>query len=301
MHRQRGIHAVLYALFDQDGAVDREAMRRQVDHCIGAGVDGIVVLGLATEVAKLTEAERLALIADTAADICGRVAFGVTIYGNSLPEQATMLKAAEVASADWVILQPPVGAYGAQAMIDFFAAAAGMTTLPVAIQNAPALMGRGLTGADIGALIERQANIAHLKGEMPVLEVAGVISASAGRLTVLNGQGGLEMIDNLKVGCEGFVIASDIVDHVVRIWRLWQQGEHAAAGKAYANALPAMVFCMRSLEHLLCYGKRLYGIRNKVAIFDRAPSLTPNEVGLRLVSHYAAILDSSEISADQHV
>ena len=46
--RFAGIHAVLYALFDADERLDRAAMRRQVEHCLTAGVDGIVVLGLAT-------------------------------------------------------------------------------------------------------------------------------------------------------------------------------------------------------------------------------------------------------------
>jgi 2-keto-3-deoxy-L-arabinonate dehydratase len=294
MARQTGVHAVLYALFDRDGKVDGAAMRRQVEHCIAVGVDGIVVLGLATEVAKLTEAERLAIIASTAADIDRRVAFGVTIYGNSLPEQATMMRAAEAAHADWVILQPPVGNYGAAATIDFFAAAAGLTNLPVAIQNAPALMGRGLTGADIATLIDRQPNITHLKGEMPVLDVAAVVAAAAGRLTVLNGQGGLEMMDNLRVGCQGFIFAPDIVDWGVRIFRLWQEGRNQEAEQAYARALPAMVFCMRSLEHLLCYGKRLYGLRTGTEIFDRAPSIQSSATGMSLVSNYAGLLASPE-------
>ena len=108
-----GIHAVLYALFGEDGALDREAMRRQVELMIGCGVAGITVLGLATEVAKLTEGERRDAIAWAAEDVAGRVPLSVTVFGNSVPEQTALVRAAEAAGADWLILQPPmVGTYG---------------------------------------------------------------------------------------------------------------------------------------------------------------------------------------------
>jgi 2-keto-3-deoxy-L-arabinonate dehydratase len=290
MRRFTGIHAVLYALFDADGEISRPAMRQQVETCIASGVDGIVVLGLATEVTKLTEAERIRLMADAAADIAGRVPLGVTIYGNSVPEQALMLRAAKDAGAAWVILQPPMGAYGAAATIDFFGAVAALTDLPVAIQNAPALMGRGITGADIATLVARYPNITHLKGEMPVLEIDRIVREAGDSLVVLNGQGGLEMIDNLQVGCQGFVLAPDIADWGVRIWRRWQAGDHAGATDDYAHALPAMVFAMRSLEHLLTYGKRIYGTRAGITIHDRAPARPVSAAGLDAVTRYASRL-----------
>ena len=83
--------------------------------CLAAGVDGIVVLGLATEVAKLTEAERREVIGWAAQDVAGRVPLGVTIYGNSITEQLALLqRAPKPLGADWLILQPPsVGAYPA--------------------------------------------------------------------------------------------------------------------------------------------------------------------------------------------
>src|SRR5262245_46857921 len=110
--RLPGIHAVLYAMFDADERLDRTAMRRQVELCLDAGVDGIVVLRLATEVAKLTEGEQRALVSWAVEDIAGRAPLGVTIYGNSALAQLDLLRAAQQAGADWLILQPPaVGAY----------------------------------------------------------------------------------------------------------------------------------------------------------------------------------------------
>lgn len=286
--RFTGIHAVLYALFDDQGALSREAMRQQVERCVASGVDGIVVLGLATEVAKLTEAERRTVIDWAAEDIAGRVPLGVTVYGNSIVEQVELLRHAEAAGAGWLILQPPIfGAPGAAETIHMFGAVADVATVTVAVQNAPALMGRGLSGPDIATLVERHPNITHLKGEMPVLEVERIVAAAEGRLVVLNGQGGLEMMDNIRAGAEGFVLAPDISDRAVAIWRAYKAGDLDGAEAHYRAMLPASVFGMRSLDHLLVYGKRLFGARAGVDVFDRRPSLPSTQFGLDLVARYA--------------
>jgi len=49
---------MLYAFFGADGGLDRDAMRRQVHACVANGAHGLAVLGLATEVAKLSGSER---------------------------------------------------------------------------------------------------------------------------------------------------------------------------------------------------------------------------------------------------
>lgn len=286
-----GIHAVLYALFDAEERLDRAVMRAQLLRCVDAGVDGIVVLGLATEVAKLTEAERREVVAWAAEDLAGRLPLGVTIYGNSTHEQLLLLRDAEAAGADWAILQPPsLGSYIAGELVRGYGRLADAATVPVAIQNAPGLMGRGLAADSIAALVRAHPNIRHLKGEMPVVQLAQAIEACGDDLLVLNGQGGLEMIDSLRAGCGGFVLAPDIVDHAVRIWRLWQAGDVVAAEAHYRRILPEIVFVMRGLEHLIAYGKRIFGLRAGLAVHDRAPCEPVTPFGTASAERYAALL-----------
>ena len=45
-----GIYPVLYAFHRQDGSLDVAAMHRQVEHCLANGANGLMVLGLITEV-----------------------------------------------------------------------------------------------------------------------------------------------------------------------------------------------------------------------------------------------------------
>ena len=109
-----GIHAILYAFFDAGETLDRAAMRRQVELCIAAGAHGLAALGLATEVAKLSESERRTVMDWIGEDNAGRRPLGITIFGGSVAEQVASVRHARSAGADWVILQPPmVGSYAA--------------------------------------------------------------------------------------------------------------------------------------------------------------------------------------------
>ena len=81
--RPRGIWPMLYAFFNEAGALDRPAMRRQVEACVREGAHGIAILGLATEVGKLTNDERRMLVAWLAEDLDGRRPFAVTVVGDT--------------------------------------------------------------------------------------------------------------------------------------------------------------------------------------------------------------------------
>ena len=301
-----GIHAIAYAFFDADERLDRAVMRRQTDAVIAAGVDGVLALGLATEVSKLREAERRTVMDWLAEDNAGRRPLGFTIYGNSVAEQIDQIRHAEGVGANWVILQPPmVGAYAGIEYIRYFGRIADATSLPVAIQNAPAYMGRGLTAAEIRELTTQHPNVAAIKGEGSVVDIRAVIDATEGRVPVLNGRGGLELADNFRVGCSGMILAPDIVDHAVAVWSDMRNGDTASADHRYAAMLPSIVFVMQSIETLICYGKRLFAARTALSgqtqtqtqtlsptltVHDRAPALRPTSQALTLIAEHAARL-----------
>jgi 4-hydroxy-tetrahydrodipicolinate synthase len=286
-----GIHAIAYALFDDAEKLDRQAMRRQTELCLGLGVHGMAALGLATEVSKLTQAERLTVMEWVAEDTGGRVPLAFTIYGNSVAEQIAQVRAAEAVKADWVILQPPmVGNFAAAEYIRFFGRIADATALPVAIQNAPAYMGRGLSADDVRELIARHPNVSLIKGESTAIEAERLIAVTEGHLPVFNGRGGLEMIDNLRAGCVGLILAPDAIDYALRAYAHFRAGDEAKAEAVHREAAPAIVFVMQSIETLICYGKRLFAARAGLTVHDRAPALAPTRFGLDLVARHAAAL-----------
>ncbi|MFO1349449.1 MAG: dihydrodipicolinate synthase family protein [Gammaproteobacteria bacterium] len=216
-----GVYPILYAFFDARGQLDRAAMRRQVDGCLANGAHGIAVLGLATEVSKLSEAERHRVMEWVAEDVDGRAPLAITVYGNSVEQQVEYVRAAKRLGANWVILQPPpTKGLPESEYVRFFGAIMDQAELPVAIQNAPEYLGVGLSPAGLNTLLRNHANFTLLKGEGPVLVIRRVIEETAGKLAIFNGRGGLELPDNLRAGCAGMIPAPECFDRQARIYEL---------------------------------------------------------------------------------
>lgn len=287
-----GIYPMQYAFFTRDGGLDRAAMRRQVAGCIGGAAHGLAVLGLGTEVNKLSGDERRTLVDWVTEDVAGRVPVAVTVAGASVGEQVALAAHARASGADWVILQPPPERGLPEShYAEFFARVMEQVDLPVAIQNAPEYTGVGLSDASLLSLARGHPNFVLLKGEGPALAIRRTIQALGGALAVFNGRGGLELPDNLRAGCAGMIPATDTFDHQVRIFERMRAGDEDAAQRLYREVLPAMVFVMQSLDTLICYGKRIAAWRLGLdQVRDRAPCLAPDAFGIACARRYADAL-----------
>ncbi|MBV9523102.1 MAG: dihydrodipicolinate synthase family protein [Alphaproteobacteria bacterium] len=288
-----GIHPMLYALFGADGRLDRAAMRRQVEACLAQGAHGLAVLGLASEVGKLSGAEKRQLLEWVGEDLARRRPLAATISGTSPTEQSELAQVAAANGADWLILQPPPDtSLGEIGLMRFFGAVMDRATLPVAIQNAPEYLGIGLGDAALLDLARNHGNFVLLKGEAPAHAIRRTILETEGRLAVFNGRGGLELPDNLRAGCAGIIPGADLCDIQVQIFEKMRGGgaaDEKAAEALYRRILPLLVFLMQSLDHLLCYGKRHLARRAGLgAVHDRAPALAPDEFGLSCLARYSA-------------
>jgi 2-keto-3-deoxy-L-arabinonate dehydratase len=287
-----GVYPMQYAFFTREGGLDREAMRRQVEAGIAGGAHGIAVLGLATEVNKLSPEERRTLVDWVTGDVSGRVPVAVTIAGATVAEQTALAEHARAAGANWVILQPPPErGLPERHYAEFFSRVVLGVSLPAAIQNAPEYTGVGLSNELLIELARQRANFVLLKGEGPALTIRRTVEALQGKLAVFNGRGGLELPDNLRAGCTGMIPATDTFDFQVRIFDLMRSGraeDEAKAESIYRDVLPTIVFVMQSLDTLICYGKRIAAMRLGIGeVYDREPGLKPDLFGLACAKRYA--------------
>ena len=289
MTHAHGIYPILYAFFGADGGLDREAMRRQTEACVAIGAHGVAALGLATEVSKLSLAERHDVMAWLMEDVAGRLPVAITVFGDTPEEQIAFVKAAAALGTAWVILQPPQGnPVGETDLIRFFGKVMDASPIPVAIQNAPQYLGVGLSDKGLHTLCRNHANFRLLKGEGSALQIADTIQAVGGALDVLNGRGGLELTDNLRAGCVGMIPAPECADVQIRIYELMQAGDEAQAERFYQEILPLITFLMQSVDQFLCYGKRLTARRLGLGeVYDRAPCQRPTELGAAILERYA--------------
>lgn len=289
-----GIYTILYAFFDRQGRLDRELMRRQVKACVKHAPHGMAALGLATEVSKLSTAERRQVMEWLVEDVDGACPIAITIAEPTAEGQAEFAKAAAALGVDWVILQPPpVGGLAEAEYLRFFGKVGDASPIPVAIQNAAQYLGIGLSVEGLRTLNRNHPNVCLLKGEGPALEIAHLVEATDGAYRVLNGRGGLELPDNLRGGCVGMIPAPDCCERQVALYNAFKAGDEAEMERIYREILPVIVFCMQSVQNFLCYGKRITALRmglDMSDVHDRAPSQQPTEYGLACARRYAEAL-----------
>ena len=290
-----GVYPILYSFFDEQGQLDREAMRRQVEGCIAGGAHGIAVMGLATEVGKLDVNERRRVIEWVGEDINGRIPYVVTVGEGSVSGQIAFVKAAQAVGADWVILQPPaIGGVPESEYVRFLGDVASQSELPIAIQNAPGLMATSLSNKALKELNRQHPNVCLLKGEGPATYLKQLMEDTDGAFDIFGGMAGIQLPDSLRAGCVGMIPAADIFDPQVKIYELMRQGTPEAIAEAerlHRELLPLLVFMMSSVENFIAYGKHLMakrlGLKNGKA---RQPSVPVTEFGLQIMSHWAAHL-----------
>jgi len=288
-----GIYPMLYTFFDVAGNLDRAAMRRQVDACIEAGAHGIAILGIVGEFNKMDVRERLTVLEHVAESVAGRVPLAVTVPEPSISGQIAFMRAAEAASAAWVILQPPPvkGAPEAE-LVHFFGAVAEKATVPVAIQNNPVNLDVWLSNAGLRTLNRNHPNVRLLKGEGPVTAVRQTIEETEGVYDVFSGLAGKELPMSLRAGCVGCVPAPDCIDLQVRLYEAMCSATSAGEAEAeriHREILPLLHFMTHSPEHMLCYGKRFMATRLALPEFHpRSPCISPTPFGAKVVDRLGA-------------
>jgi 4-hydroxy-tetrahydrodipicolinate synthase len=294
--RIAGIYPILYAYFDRHNQLDREAMRRQMQAVVGARAPGVAVLGLATEVNKLSRVEREQVIQWAIEDSGGALPLAVTVSGTSVEAQRELARFALAQGASWLILQPPSLPPGTAPQpetfyFDFFAAVMDGFDVPMGIQNAPEYLGVGLSPDSLERLAVRCPNFRLLKGEGPSIVLAETIARVGHLMPVLNGRGGLELLDNLHAGCAGMIVAPDCFDWQQRVYEAFANGDVARAETLYREVLPGIVFVMQSLDTLICYGKRIAAWRMGFEVqHDRDTKLLPSRFGLETARRFAHTL-----------
>jgi 4-hydroxy-tetrahydrodipicolinate synthase len=285
---------MVYALFGADGRLSREGTRQQVRAMLRHGVQGVAVLGLASEVNKLSLAERRQLMEWVVEDVNGAVPVAVTVAEPNVAEQAAFTQAAKAAGAQWVILQPPpVRDVQETELICFFGAVAERSPLPVAVQNAPGYLGVGLSTAGLAALHRAHANVAILKVESSALAIGQLRDILGDEIDIFNGCGGIDMIDSLRAGAVGIIPGGECFDVLAAIFRdvSTEGGDQERATHRYASVLPMLVFLMGSMDTFLVYGKHV--LRDRLGIGEihhRLPFAPPTALGVQIASRYAAAL-----------
>lgn len=238
-----GVYPILATPFTEQGAIDEASLRELVRFQLHAGVDGIALFGMASEMYTLLEEERDRIAEIVVDEVKGRVplVFG---SGHTGVEGAVQLsKRAQRRGADALMVLPPYMAKpDGKRLYDYFIAVAGAVDIPIMLQDAPLASGVSMSAAQMAKLAKDADNICYVKVEAPptTAKMTEVLEQSEGRLTVFGGMNGMYLYEELGRGAVGTMPACEFPDVCVAIWQAFRQGDLAAARATFYRYLPFM-------------------------------------------------------------
>jgi dihydrodipicolinate synthase/N-acetylneuraminate lyase len=285
----KGVYPAICTPFTADDAIDLDAQRRVVRFALDSGSHGIVAFGLAGEVLKLSTDERRTLTDTIIDEVAGVVPVFVGVGAPSARASVELARYAESAGASCVVVPAPMsGPLGVDALVDYMTRIADAVTLPVMVQDAPAYLGVGL-GADLVRRIgERAANVRLVKLEAGPAAMSHWLEELGDGFAVWGGDGGMYLLDCIRVGAAGIIPGVDLVDLLVRVYEAELRDEPALAEERLQEILPMLVFEMQhSIDHYNACAKQVL-IRRGVLERDglRPPAGTLSEASKRLLERH---------------
>jgi len=240
----QGVWNIVPTPFVDDGSLDVPSLSTLTDFVIDRGVDGMTILGVLGEAAKLTDAERSTVIEAVVDRAAGRVPICVGVSAPSTARAIGYAREAQERGAHSVMLAPPQLARPNDAAVRaHYLAVADAIELPVVVQDHPASSGVWMTAELLLELAAANPRLRVIKLEdEPTPPKAGRLLAADPSLRILGGLGGQMLIEELRRGCAGTMTGFGYPEILVDIVGRYRSGDHEGATMAFHRACPLIRF-----------------------------------------------------------
>ncbi|WP_248515263.1 dihydrodipicolinate synthase family protein [Salinarchaeum laminariae] len=193
--------------FDENGAVDHDALAAVVDHVESGGVDGLFPCGTTGEFASLTAEEQTAVI-ETVVDASDDAPVVAGVSAPAIDDAVAKAEAAADAGADAVVSTPPYfhtskDPAGVEA---FFAAVADRSPLPLLLYNIPVYVGSSIDVTTVASLAGRDDVLAIKDSSGDLDYTLDLVRETPEDVLVLQGYDTL-LLPGLRTGLDGGVNA----------------------------------------------------------------------------------------------
>jgi 4-hydroxy-tetrahydrodipicolinate synthase len=248
MNEISGVLPVLAVPFNKDGSLDLDSIPKLVEHCISNKANGVVIFGLASELYKLNDSERIQILEKVISSVNSRVPVIVgTEHSGTLAAVARSIEA-EKLGASALMLYPPTFIKPDEAnVLSYFKAVGSAVKIPIIIQDAPAWTGVALPVSLLSRIIKEQPNVCYIKLESPPIGDKAKLLKSEG-FKIIAGYGAIHLMEDLTAGIDGFMPGCSLPGIFVEINDLFKSGNVEKARTLYQLVLPLLTFQLTSLD-----------------------------------------------------
>lgn len=251
----QGIVTVLNTPFKTDNTIDYSALQENVKYALDAGVAGFLVPAMASEVYKLSETERIEMVA-TVLETAGNKVPVIAGAGEiDLVKSKRLISEYIRLGCKNVFFQIPFQ-NEVQFKNHFFELAATGPEM-IMLQDWDA-SGYGLSDHLILELFETVEAFRCLKVEtVPAgVKYSRILELTNGQLNVSGGWAVSQMIEGLKRGVHGFM-PTGMPRIYCEIYRLWKAKRTSEAENLFGEILPVLAFSNQHLDISIHFFKRL--------------------------------------------
>ncbi|MCL2665571.1 MAG: dihydrodipicolinate synthase family protein [Defluviitaleaceae bacterium] len=232
----KGVIPVLHAPFFDNGELDFNSLRREVDIVIEDGACAMMLFGYATEFLYLSKAERDAMVEAAVQSARGRVPVIASVTELDAADVGETAALFERLGADAVMLLPRKKEGAFFDYKKYFSKAAEGTLLPLFLQYAPHMTGVTLTADEIVKI--SCGRLTGVKSEVGFDFITELINASQGGISVYVGNQGAGMVDALALGAAGVMPGSSRVYTYKKIYDAFFSGGGKEAAALYEKFAP---------------------------------------------------------------
>lgn len=236
----KGVCVIAVTPFTSTGDIDYESIDSMTDYYIDAGVDAITLLGMMGEAPKLTMAEAISVVER----VCNRVKGKVPIVvGVSSPGIASLVELANKVmkiGAGAVMVAPPSSLKTDSQIFDYYALVSkSLGKIPFVLQDFPLATGVQISASLLARIINELDNCIMVKHEdWPGLEKISYLRAHCKEVSILCGNGGLFLPEELGRGADGAMTGFAYPEMMVEVCKALREGERDRAHDLFDAYLP---------------------------------------------------------------
>ena len=238
-----GVYPALTTKFTADDKLDFDAIGKNYQAQLDAGVDAFIISGSLGEASTLDENEKFELLRFALDFAKDKVPVILNITEGATRNAISFVKKAQDLGADGFMALPPMRYKSDdRETIHFFKAIADATDKPIMIYNNPVDYKVEVTIPMFEQLLKEHANIQAVKeSTRDISNVTRLRNAFGNRLKILCGVDTLAM-EELLMGADGWVagLVCAFPAETVTIYRLIKAGKYDEALKIYSWFLPLL-------------------------------------------------------------
>lgn len=246
-----GVIPIIPTPFTVDEEVDEQALRNLVEFAIAIGIKAACLPAYASEFYKLSDDEKLQVVRIAVDQSKGRMQIVAQSNSPSLKIAIKLAKANIAAGADVISLAVPRIFSLPEVSIKEY-----LSTFFDAIPNTPVLIqdfnpgGSSISVKLIDELRLKHPNFKYLKLEEPLCapKFEDIIKTTQGTVGVLEGWGGLYLLELIPVGIAGVMPGLAVSDILQKVFELRQKGDHQKAFEIFERVMPQIFFSLQNME-----------------------------------------------------